>query len=181
MTTVIINCTMKEILKYSFFLISIIFIQSSCNNNATKDNTNTEKTSKIILTEQPIGESGYVLSIPAEYTISTTNGADFSVYYFSPTDTTVINKLSGGIYFGNFPNEFERDNDSCKTEILKGKILDIMQDWTVYNCQEDYSIQTIVENNKREEWNQRVHAFGHAKSKEELQTILEIYSTLKKK
>jgi len=172
---------MKEILKYTFFLTSIIFIQSSCNNNATEDNSNDDKSSKIVLTEKPIGESGYVLSIPADYSITTSNGLDFSVYYFSPTDTTVINKLSGGLYFGNFPHEFEADNDSCKTETLKGKILDNTQNWTVYNCQEDYSIQTIAENKKGEGWNQQVHASGHAKNKDELQTILEIYSTLKKK
>ena len=172
---------MKEILKYVLFLISITFIQTSCSKNATKDNGNAHKISKIILTEKPIGESGYVISIPADYSITTSNGPDFSVYYFSTTDTTAKNKLSGGFYFGNFPHEFEADNDSCKTETLKGKILDNIQDWTVYNCNEDYSIQTIAVNKKGEGWNQRVHAFGHAKSKNELKTILDIYSTFKKK
>jgi hypothetical protein len=162
-------------------LTSIIFIQTSCNNNATKDNSNAEKISKIILTEKPIGESGYVISIPADYSITTSKGPDFSVYYFSPTDTTAKDKLSGGLYFGNFPNEFEADSDSCKAETLKGKILDNIQDWTVYNCKEDYTIQTITDNKKGEGWNQRVHAFGHAISKDELKTILDIYSTLKKK
>jgi hypothetical protein len=172
---------MKDILKYAFCLTWIIFIQTSCNNNTTKGNGNTDTRSIVNLIEKPIGESGYVISIPADYSITTSNGPDFSVYYFSPTDSTVKDKLSGGLYFGNFPHEFEANNDSCKTETLKGKILDNMQEWTVYNCQGDFSVQTIVDNKNGEGWNQRVHTFGHAKSKDELQTILDIYSTLKKK
>ena len=172
---------MKENLNHIFLLTLIISIQSSCTFNANKDKSNDVKNSNIALTEKPIGESGYVLSIPADYSVTTTNGPDFSVYYFSPKDTTVTNKLTGGIYFGNHPSKFEADNDSCKIETVKGKILDNTQDWTVYNCQEDYSIQTIAENKNGEGWNQMVHAFGHAKNKDELQLILEIYSTLKKK
>ncbi|QQR55565.1 hypothetical protein IPG41_03355 [Candidatus Peregrinibacteria bacterium] len=172
---------MKEILKYTFCLTLIFLIQTSCNNNTTQDSGNTDKVSKVSLIEKPIGESGYVLSIPADYSITTSDGPDFSVYYFSSTDTTIKNKLSGGLYFGNHPSEFEADNANCKTETLTGKILDNMQAWTVYNCQSDFSIQTIVDNNKGEGWNQKVHAFGHAKSNDDLQTILEIYSTLRKK
>lgn len=172
---------MKEIIKFTFCLTCIITIQTSCNNNSTKDNSSIENKTKITLTEKPIGESGYFISVPSDYSISTSNGPDFSVYYFSPTDTTVKDKLSGGLYFGNFPHEFEADNDSCKTETLKGKILDNIQEWTVYNCQGDFSIQTIADNKKGEGWNQRIHAFGHAKSNDELQTIVDIYSTLRKK
>lgn len=172
---------MKEILKYAFCLTLIILTQTSCNNNRTKDNSSTDKNSKVNLIEKSIGNSGYVISIPADYSITTSNGADFSVYYFSPTDTTVKNKLSGGLYFGNYPHELEPDNDSCKTETLKGKFLDTTQEWTVYNCQGDFSIQTIADNKKGEGWNQQIHAFGYAKHSNELQIILDIYSTLKKK
>jgi len=171
---------MKEILKYAFCLTCIIF-HTSCNNNATNDNSNTDKNGKVTLIEKPIGESGYVISVPADYSITTSNGPDFSVYYFSPTETTVKDKLSGGLYFGNFPHEFEADNNSCKSETLKGKILDNMQKWTVYNCEGNFSIQAIADNKKGEGWNQRIHAFGHAKSSDDLQTILDIYATLRKK
>src|SRR5690348_14914382 len=106
---------MRAILKYMFCLTSIVLILSSCNNDTSKDKRNTGNIGKIKLTEKPIGESGFVISIPFDYSITTSNGPDFSVYYFSPTDTTVKDKLSGGLYFGNFPHEFEPDNDSCKT------------------------------------------------------------------
>lgn len=56
-----------------------------------------------------------------------------------------------------------------------------MQEWRVYNCQGDFSIHTIADNKKGEGWNQQIHAFGHTKSSDELQKILDIYSTLKKK
>lgn len=171
---------MKEILKFAFLLSVTIFMLASCNNNAAKDNNIADKVSKVTLTEKQIGESGFYISIPADYSITTSNGPDFSVYYFSPTDTTVKNKLSGGLYFGNFPHEFEADNVSCKIETLKGNILDRLQDWTVYNCQGDYSIQTIADNKKSEGWNQRIHAFGQAYNKDDLHTILGIYSTLRK-
>jgi hypothetical protein len=181
MTTLIIKKTMKVILKYAFCLSSITFIQTSCNNRSTKYTSNSEKIRKIVLTEKPIGESGYVISIPADYSITTSDGTDFLVYYFSPNDTTAKDKLSGGLYFGNFPSQFEADDESCKTETLKGKILDNNQNWTVHNCKEVFSIQTIAVNEQGGEWNQRVHAFGQAKSKDELQTILDIFSTLKKR
>lgn len=172
---------MKEVLKYAFCLTLITLIQTSCNNNRTKANSNTDKINKVNLIEKPLGKSGYVISVPADYSITSSDEPDFSVYYFSPTDTTVKNKLSGGLYFENYPHKFEPDNDSCKTETLKGKILDTIQEWTVYNCQGDFSIQTIADNKKGEGWNQQIHAFGHAKNSNELQIILDIYSTLKKK
>ncbi|MBC6490712.1 hypothetical protein ACFSQD_16885 [Flavihumibacter stibioxidans] len=172
---------MKKNFRILSCLTLIFLIQTSCNNNATKDNSHANNGSNIKLTEKPVGESGYVISVPIDYSITTSNGPDFSVYYFSPTDTTVKGKLSGGLYFGNFPHEFDADNDSCKTETLMGKILNTLQEWMVFNCQEEYSIQTIADNKKGEGWNQRIHAFGHSKSRDELQTILDIYSTLRKK
>jgi hypothetical protein len=57
------------------------------------------------LTEKQIGDLNYTISIPRDYSIKENQGPDFSVFHFSPTDTTVKNKFSGGIYFGNYrPN-----------------------------------------------------------------------------
>ena len=171
---------MKSILKYIVCLSWIGLLLLSCNNN-TSQNKNTDTVNRVKLFEKPIGESGFVVSVPAEYSITTSNGPDFSVYYISPVDTAVKDQLTCGLYFGNFPHEFEADNDSCKVETLKGQMLDSMQTWKVYNCQGDFSVQTITGNKKGEGWNYRVHAFGHAKRKEEMKTILEIFSTLKRK
>ena len=171
---------MKKKLKFTFCLSTLIVMLMSCSNDAA-ENKEVHSTKKVALIEKQIGDSDFYISVPGDYSITTSNGPDFSVYYFSPADTSVKGKLTGGLYFGNFPHEFEADNDSCKIEKLKGKILNNIQDWTVFNCQEDYSIQTITGNEKVEGWNQRIHAFGNAKNKDDLQLILDIYSTLRKK
>lgn len=172
---------MEKIFTLICCLIITVYTLTSCNNNMGSEQNNSNPTSKLPLTEQLMGESGYSISIPTDYSIKTTDGPDFIVYYFTPSDSTINGEFSGGIYLGNFPTPFEAANDSCKTEILKGEILDSLQEWTVYNCQGDYSIQTIVENKKNEDWNQNIHAFGSTKNKAGLQTILAIYSTLRKK
>ncbi len=172
---------MKNILKFILCFIWICLLHSSCNNNASKNNNATDTANKVKLFEKPIGESGFVVSIPAEYSITSSNGPDFSVYYISPTDTAIKGQLTCGLYFGNFPNEFEADNDSCKVETLKGHMLDSIQTWKVYNCQGDFSVQAITADQKGEGWNYKVHAFGNAKRREDLKTVLEIFSTLKKK
>lgn len=172
---------MKESLKGILVLILTVFVLTACGSNSTNVKVNSDKTNKVALVEKQIEESGYVISIPADYSIVGSDGPDFSVYYFSPTDTTLSDKLSAGLYFGNFPNAFEADSDNCKMEKLKGEILDTLSDWTVYNCQGNYSIQTIIDNKKNEGWNQKIHAFGYARSRDELEVILEIFSTLEKK
>lgn len=172
---------MKNILKCSICFLLICLLNSSCNNNASQNKNTTDTLNRVKLFEKPIGESGFVVSIPTEYSITSSNGADFSVFYISPTDTAIKGRLTCGLYFGNFPNEFEADNDSCKVETLEGRMLDSMQTWKVYNCQGDFSVQTITADQKGEGWNYKVHAFGQAKRREDLKTILEIFSTLKKK
>ena len=172
---------MKNILKYIVCLAWIWLLHSSCNNNASQNKNTTDTLGRVKLFEKSIGESGFVVSVPAEYSITTSNGPDFSVYYISPIDTAIKGQLTCGLYFGNFPHEFEADNDSCKVETLKGQMLDSMQTWKVYNCHGDFSVQTITAGQKGEGWNFKVHAFGHAKRREDLKTILEIFSTLKKK
>jgi hypothetical protein len=161
----------------------MILIAVSCKDSGdkTSDQSKDDLEVKIPLIEKQIGDSGYSMSIPMNYSIKTHDGPDFSVYYFSPTDTTINNKLTGGLYLGNSPGLFNAENDSCKIEMFKGKVLNQQQNWTVYNCQKNYSIQTIVKNKEGEEWNQTVHVFGKAKSKDELQVILKIFSTLKKR
>jgi hypothetical protein len=170
---------MKNIFKRAIPICLAFLFLISCTHTSSKNKK--LKTKRIQLTEQELGKSGYYISLPNDYSIKVTDGPDFSVYYFSPSDTTLKGKLTGGLYFGNNPGDFEAVSDSCKTEILKGKILDNIKEWTVYNCLEDYIIQTIADNKNGEEWNQKVHAFGHTKSKNELKIILDIYSTLRKK
>jgi hypothetical protein len=167
--------------KMTTHLLLTVLLLMSCNSSSKKnvDNNQIDKGFGNSLTEKQIGKSNFYISLPTDYAIKTHNGPDFSVYYFSPKDTSVKPSFSGGIYFGNFPHEFEPKNDSCKTSTVKGVILHSSQDWTVYNCNEDFTVQTIVESKSGEGWNERIHVFGTAVSREEMQKLLDIYVTLK--
>jgi hypothetical protein len=133
------------------------------------------------LTENQIGKTSYYISIPNDYDIKEKEGPDFSVFYFSSKDTTKEVAFSGGLYFGNFSSEFPPPNDSCKVETIKSKIFDDNDDWTVFECSGDYSIQTIISNKYSKGWNNEIHAFGHASGRDDLYKLLGVYSTLNKK
>jgi hypothetical protein len=164
------------------FLWIFLFI-TGCGGTGNKktDNVSVDSTFVKGLVEKQIGKSDYYISIPKEYSMNETEGPDFSTYYFSPTDTTIKANFLGGFYFGNHPGKFDPDNDSCKIEKFKSKILNDNADWTIYNCNGEFSIQTIIDSKSGEEWNELIHAFGSAKSSAELSKVLEVFRTMKKK
>ncbi|OOG19342.1 hypothetical protein BWD42_05235 [Sphingobacterium sp. CZ-UAM] len=84
------------------------------------------------------------------------------------------------MYFGNHPSQFPAKSKSCKTEHLKNEIFDQDVSWTINNCNGDYSIQSIMYSKSGEGWNELVHMFGNAKSTEDLDKLLFIFSSMKK-
>lgn len=181
----------ETILKISLMLTLLSLI--SCQGNKSKntdtdcadglhiDNELTDDLYIKELEERQLGRSIFFISIPPDYTIDVTEGEDFKVYYFSPVDTTVEASFNGGIYFGNHPSGFSKDYDSCKTENSKSKILYQDADWTIYNCNGRYSVQTVIDNYKSQGWDNSIHAFGHAKSKADLIKLMTVFKTLKRK
>jgi len=157
-------------------LVTIALLASCKNSNSNSDNVT--KGFLDSLTEKQI--LNYKISIPSDYSIKESEGADFTVFHLAPTDTTIKHKFSGGIYFGNYPNKFSSPSGTCKNEIIKGDILDGYAYWAVYNCDGDFSVQTITASKSGQGWNNQIHAFGRGKSKSEIFKILKIYSTLKK-
>ena len=153
----------------------------SCNDayNKKVDNHKTVNSLRSNLIEKQIGKSNFYISLPPEYSIRQTKGPDFSVYYFTPTDTAIKANFAGGLYFGNFPHVFEPDGDSCKITITNGNVLGKTASWTVYNCNSDYTIQTIIDSKSGEEWSQKIHVFGSAKSDINMKKIFYIYTTLR--
>ncbi|QRY60430.1 hypothetical protein [Sphingobacterium siyangense] len=133
------------------------------------------------LEERQIGGSKYSVFLPTDYAIKETNGGDFSIYSFYPTDTTNHTGFSGGFYFGNHPSQFPAKSKSCKTAYLKSEILDQNVKWTIYNCNGNYLIQTITNSKSGEGWNELIHIFGNAKSTKDLDKLLFIFTTIKKK
>jgi hypothetical protein len=85
------------------------------------------------------------------------------------------------VYFGNHPSKFPAKNDSCKVSTINSQILGKNSTWTIYECDGELTVQTIVDSRSAEGWNSRIHVFGHAANKEDLDKILAVYSTLRKK
>jgi hypothetical protein len=170
---------MKITLRWmTLILFLAVFLSYSCKKSDSLQTSNNVLDS---LKETPIGGTGFYISLPAHYSLKENEGPDFSVFYFASTDTTQRSNFSGGMYFGNFPNEFEVPSDSCKTEKITGAILGSNAKWTTYDCNGRYSIQTIADSKSNEGWNSKIHAFGHASTKDDLHKVLQLYSTLKKK
>ena len=132
------------------------------------------------LMEKQIGTTNYFISVPKDFEIQEEEGIDFTVFYFVDSDTLQSN-LNGGLYFGNYPGLFPQQPDSCNSETVKSKILGNNSTWTIYYCQGEYLVETIVENKESEGWNDRIHAFGHGRSREDIYKILRMYSTFHRK
>lgn len=158
------------------FLVCMAPLLFGCGYIKIKNVLDGEKDSTFIhtLKETRINNGNYFISLPPDYSIKTTEGPDFMVYYFSPSDTSVKANYTGGMYFGGYPSRFGDDNDSCSKETVKNKILSKDVDWDVYTCNDTiFFIETIIEENEYE----KIHAFGHARQKKSLFKLFDIYST----
>src|SRR5690348_1332248 len=160
-------------------LTIIIGCQETSKNK--KQNVSENTPGKTQLAQNRIGNSNYYISIPRDYILKENEGPDFSVFYFYPADTTNQPPFAGGIYFGNFPTMFNPENDSCKVKDITIKFLDSLANWSVYECPGKYFVQTIAEIKDSADWSEKIHAFGNAKTKEGLNTVLEIFGTMKNK
>jgi len=125
-----------------------------------------------------VPNAGYVISIPADYKITESNGPDFSVYYIHRKDSTIKGGFSATMYLGNAPSLFSTDK-GCKPAHSTSTVLDDYAQWDVYGCNNRFFVQTIVKNKKNNGWDSMVHAAGRAKSKAGIDTVLYIFSTLK--
>ena len=166
-------------LVFLIVLASIISCKEKGNKQTDKIQENTVGKGKLL--ENRIGKSDYYISIPDDYALKLNAGPDFSVYYFSPIDTAIKAPFTGGFYFGNYPHAFEPNNDSCKVQEIKSKFLDSLTNWTAQDCQGNYSVQTIMEFNDPDDRGGKIHAFGSSKTQSGLNTVLEIFGTMKNK
>ncbi|WP_157593757.1 hypothetical protein [Pontibacter actiniarum] len=157
-----------------------VILLTSCNKKTTpEDPLSTSDSFRASLTEVQIGGSGYYIALPPNYSITEKEGPDFSVYYFTPTDTTGVPAYSAGLYFGNYPSKF--GPDSCKTDVLTGKVLHSTSNWTTYACDGKYFTETIAESKSGAGWNRMIHAFGGGTNASALDKTMVIFSTLRKR
>lgn len=141
----------------------------------------TESAFQKTLVKKEIKGTFYYLCLPVNYVIKKTDGPDFSIYYFYPSDINDKKSFRGGFYLGNAPGEFDRSYDSCKVENLHSPILGVDKIWTLYNCEGQFSTQIITNSESGMAWAQYIHAFGKAGSENEINKLLVVYSTLSKK
>jgi hypothetical protein len=168
---------MRSMIKFAFYSLLMTLAFWTCQNNADQKGSTFIK----VLKEKQLGDTKFYISLPDKYLIKETRGEDFSVFYFNPGDSSLSDTFSGGIYFGNYPSEFRPENDSCKIEKVNGKILNSKDDWVLYICDNNYSIQTIIKNPKNNGWDNFIHVFGRGGSRSEINKLLDIFSTLKRK
>lgn len=161
-------------------ITALLFSLISCKNSTDSFIENGNRTTATpLFVEQVIGKTGYLITIPNDYTISATDGPDAMIYYIYPKDSTKMDQWTASLYFGNHPSEFKPADSNCKTSTLKRKILDLNPNWILYNCNEKkYSIQTIIPNTKTKGWDQNIHVFGNATTKKGLQAIFKSYTSL---
>jgi len=162
-------------------LVSLCFVVIYITAYGQGSGVKTSSTFKKHLTENKINGTDLCISLPANYSIHESRGPDFSVYYFSTSDTTDKKHFYGGFYLGNAPGGFEDNKEGCKAEKLNAYLLGDNKEWAVYHCNSQFKIQIITKSKSRYSWATYIHAFGKAPSKTELDNLLEVYSTLRKK
>ena len=175
---------MKKATHILSVLIVILFL-ISCNNKQVKNVENQSPKDIFaeslvetqILTNEYATEYEYTISIPPDYFIYDFKAADFMVYYIYPVDSVAQTPFSMGIYFGNHPNSFEHD---CEKTTVENKILGENVEWTIYNCDTEYSTQALIESGSKEHWCEYIHLFGTAISESELEKLLTVFKTFSK-
>jgi hypothetical protein len=154
--------------------ITFAFVLSCTNNNKEKSNDPFISS----LSESSLGNTGYKVSIPKDYTIRQKGGEDFMVYYITTNDSTIKAAFSAGMYFGDAPTEFSTPADSCNISTSNYKILGKDQSWKQYNCSDSlFFVQTIIDNKNKQ--GSKIHAFGRGTSRENLKKVMDIFSTMK--
>ncbi|WP_108807448.1 hypothetical protein [Aquimarina spinulae] len=171
----------KKVLLSMFLTVVLLY---SCNKKESKSKPNSDPVIDLFkknLIETKIGGSNLYISLPTNYKIEENLGPDFKVYHFKHIDTNSVQNLSGGFYLGYHPSEFAPDNDDCKTEFSESEVFNKQRKWRIYDCNGEFSMQSIIINESNEIWNEKIHAFGNATTKNDLDKLMKIYSTLNKK
>jgi hypothetical protein len=158
----------------SLILFMILILSYSCNPKIDREYIKS-------LHPTSIPHSQFEISIPGNYSLVESQGPDFNVYYLQPTDTTDKKLFSVGIYLGNNPSAFGKTKSGCKQEKRKAEVLGTKNEWSVYDCNGQYFLETIVENKYHQGGDDFIHVFGNAANEKDAGHIIAICSTLIKK
>ena len=146
------------------------------------------------LIRQQLGNTNLYISIPSDFDVRKTEGMDFTVYYFNSADTISKENFSFGLYFGDHPSSYKRVCEKPNTDTIEGKLINKPCKWVIYSCDDSYFIETVIQKNDSDFVeldedvhgkgtvllisNNKIHAFGNSDKKEDLDLILDFFSTL---
>jgi hypothetical protein len=123
----------------------------------------------------PIGNTGLFIDLPVTHRIEQQKvhpEDNFSVYYFTPIDTSVYHG-EAGMYFGPKP-EMRPPNTSYTTKTIAGTFLGVKTNWTEYTTQEYMQTETFIENGG----DQKIHIWFYANNPEEMARLLKMVRTI---
>jgi len=134
-----------------------------------------------LLSEQRLGKTDFVLSLPPGFALKATDGPDFLVYYFVPADTTVQADFTGGLYLGANPQGDVADTTAgCRTRRAPATLLGYPATFTIHRCATGYSVNSVFDSHSGRGWDAQVNAFGEARSAAGLRRLLAVFATLRR-
>jgi len=147
----------------------------SCNSHSKKATVSHPVTYR---KEKLSSTSEFEITIPDYYKIEKHQGPDFEVYSLSPSDTSK-NFSNGGIYFGGHPQKITPlfEIKLKKDSLISGLLLGNKIEWTIYEYDSLFSAQTLLSLDNY----LKIHAFTYATSYSQLDTLIRIMESLKKR
>lgn len=125
-------------------------------------------------------ESGFFMALPAGYAIKVTNGPDFAVYYFAPTDTAAHKEFAGGVYFGNAPQDSQLDTaGGCTVRRQAVWLLRQPATLAVQHCPGGYAVRALVKSPSVVYEGEQLAIFGQAGTAGELGQLQAALATLR--
>lgn len=100
------------------------------------------------------------------------------MYIFYPLEEGALVRFSGGFYFSRELEELLPD--TCTKEFVKLTVLQQENEWMIYRCGEEYGLFHIMQNAYSSGFDTYAFFFGAAKSKEDLQKLLNVFYTMRK-
>lgn len=162
-------------MKQQFLNLSIIaFLSFGCARGVDQDYVKTLKPT-------PFPSGNLEISIPSNYFITKNVGPDYDVFYVMPIDTANKKLFTAGLYLGNNPSAFRKLKSGCVETKREIKVFETQHEWSVFDCNGLFFTESIIKNKYSMGGDEFIHCFGNCTNEEDLEHILAIFSTLKKR
>jgi len=176
--------------RFKFLLIVLMAGMHSCGNSETdKKETATPKvpvpektfTYKDSLVEKRIDTTDFYISIPHEFTVGRLWSSHASYYPIGNPDTNIHTTFQGMLIMFHNEGDIELSKNDHPEQRRKGMILGEDKEWRIYGYEPDLSIETIIKWEHPSGAKTPIRVTGYGKTTEDLEKMLYIFSTMKKK